>query len=257
MKMVLRHVMVQGRECRLQVRERDGQLPLILYLHGLGCDSSDAEMMLAQPALAGFAVCAPDLPGHGGSMMPAGMRLTLADGVEVAHQLAGERDVMLVGHSMGGAIGLLYAERYPVKYCINIEGNLAPENCHFSRESKRRTAAAFEHEAIPEYLAKLRASKQPAIRHYADTLTMADPRAVYGMADALVDLCDSNTLIDRFLGLGVPRIYLYGDRNRDLTYLPALRTTGLRVVEIPQSGHFPHLDNPPAVAAVIAEFLSR
>jgi pimeloyl-ACP methyl ester carboxylesterase len=249
-------VTLHGQMCRIRVWQRAGRLPRLLYLHGLGCDGQDAEMLLTQPALAGFAVGAPDLPGHGGTSLPAGVRLTLDDSVEVAHQVAGDDAVVLIGHSMGGTIGLLYAERHPAKCYINLEGNLAPENCHFSRESKRRTAEEFAGVSLPAYLGKLRASGQAVLQRYAETLAAAEPQALYDVGSSLVDYSDSGTLIERFGRLPMPKLYVHGDRNRGLTYLPALRKAGLPVIEIADSGHFPHLDNPKALASAIAEFIA-
>ena len=51
---------------------------------------------------------------------------------------------LLVGGSMGG-LALLYAERNPSKIAgfVNVEGNLAPEDCMFSRKAIRHSYSDF------------------------------------------------------------------------------------------------------------------
>jgi pimeloyl-ACP methyl ester carboxylesterase len=53
---------------------------------------------------------------------------------------------LLVGASMGGLVGLLYAERRSDQLVgfVNVEGNLAPEDCMFSRLVVPHTYEDFE-----------------------------------------------------------------------------------------------------------------
>lgn len=248
----------RDREYAIAALTRAGKAPALYYFPGLGCAKEDFLALAETPELAGQAFAALDFPGHGASPYPEGVRLTLDDcagiAAAVADALALERPV-LVAHSMGGAVGLLYAEQYPVGGFISIEGNLRPENCSFSREAKRRTFAAYAARKLPAYLAKLWQANRPELTRYADSLARCSPRAIYDLGDSLVDYSDGGRLLERFLELAAPTVYVHGDKNRMLTYLPLLAAAGGAVAEISRSGHFPQLDNPPAVAAVIGEFL--
>jgi len=92
----------------------DAAPPLILIHGGLDhCRSWDA---LAAALRADFHIIAPDLRGHGDSGWAKGSSYSLADNL---YDLAGLmrhaqlKRVSIVGHSMGGMIGLMYAGAYP------------------------------------------------------------------------------------------------------------------------------------------------
>lgn len=91
-----------------------GEGPPTLLLHGFG---SDHLVWLAnQQALAGFAaVAALDLPGHGDSSLEVGEGTVaeLAARVESVLDQRGLKNIHLIGHSLGGAVALVMAERRP------------------------------------------------------------------------------------------------------------------------------------------------
>ncbi|NIM17513.1 MAG: hypothetical protein GTO45_36330 [Candidatus Aminicenantes bacterium] len=62
-------------------------------------------------------------------------------------------------------------------------------------------------------------------------------------------------MIQRFLKLNVPKLFIYGSENRSLPYIPELRKGGCEVVEIPKSNHCPNYDNPEDFYQVITNFL--
>lgn len=89
-----------------------GKGPPIVLLHGLG-GTRLQWMPVAKRLLATHRVILVDLPGHGDSPMPDPFTLqAAADAVDAV--LAGEKErVVLVGHSVGGAIALLEASAHP------------------------------------------------------------------------------------------------------------------------------------------------
>ena len=85
-----------------------------------------------------------------------------------------------------------------------------------------------------------------------------DARAYHAFSHETVRESDSGKLIDEFLALKVPRLFLYGEVNRSLSYLVRLRQGGVEVGEISGSAHFLFYDNPmETFAAVIAAFVHR
>ena len=52
-------------------------------------------------------------------------------------------------------------------------------------------------------------------------------------------------------------MFVYGEANRDLPYLSALRRGELEVEEIPHSDHFPIYSNPQRFFAVLSSFLRK
>ena len=66
---------------------------------------------------------------------------------------------------------------------------------------------------------------------------------------------DSGRLLGGFIGLPIPRLFLYGDANKGLSYLTALRASEVRVQEIPSSAHFLFYDNPVETFQAVGEFV--
>jgi len=91
----------------------------IVFFHGWG---QNIEMMqtLAKPFSINKRVIIIDLPGHGQSSEPK-IVWSVLDFVEAIHQLLVNLKVknpIIIGHSFGGKIGLLYASKYEVKKLI-------------------------------------------------------------------------------------------------------------------------------------------
>ena len=86
-------------------------VPLV-FLHGTGCDSEDWQGVIAALPANARTICV-DFRGHGRSDVPA-TAFTLsdlaADVIAVADELALDR-LVLVGHSLGGMVGMAVASR--------------------------------------------------------------------------------------------------------------------------------------------------
>ena len=72
----------------------------------------------------------------------------------------------------------------------------------------------------------------------------------------MVALTDHGKLLDRFLRLPTPKMFMYGDQNNALSYLPALAEGGVELAEIEHCAHFPMYSNPPQMWANIAYLVS-
>ncbi|WP_249027001.1 alpha/beta fold hydrolase, partial [Amycolatopsis lexingtonensis] len=91
-----------------------GRGPAVLFLHGIGDDSS-TWLELLKALADDFTVIAPDLLGHGASAKPR------AD-YSVAAYACGMRDLLttldvdrvtVVGHSLGGGVAMQFAYQFP------------------------------------------------------------------------------------------------------------------------------------------------
>lgn len=95
-------------------RDVDPSLPAVVFLHGAGMDHSVWALHARAFAHHGFAVLAPDLPGHGRSAGPALNSIaTLADWTAALIDAAGVKAARLIGHSMGSLVALEMAARHP------------------------------------------------------------------------------------------------------------------------------------------------
>ncbi len=92
----------------------DPSLPAVVFLHGAGFDHSVWGLHTRWFAHHGFAVLAPDLPGHGRSGGAALRSIAeLADWTVALLDAAGVATAKLIGHSMGSLISLETTARHP------------------------------------------------------------------------------------------------------------------------------------------------
>ena len=162
----------------------------------------------------------------------------------------------LVGHSMGGLTGLLLAHHDPVHVLsfINIEGNVAPEDCFLSRQIVTYPSEDAE-TFVDEFIDRTRRSPE-----YSSALYAAGVRhkvrvgAVHGVFQSMVELSDHGELLSKFLSLPCPRMFMYGQQNASLSYLTTLAANGVELAEIPYSGHWPMYSNLVATWERIARF---
>jgi pimeloyl-ACP methyl ester carboxylesterase len=80
------------------------------------------------------------------------------------------------------------------------------------------------------------------------------PDVVRSVFESILNLSDHGDLLSRFTTLALPRLFMYGEQNAGLSYLPLLREHGVQLAEIPFSGHWPMYSNPVAMWAEIAAF---
>ena len=105
----------------LRVRTGGSHGPPVVLLHGLGATGAVWDGLIRQ--LSGRRWYAPDLPGHGRSEALSrysfgGMAATVAAGLPV-----GDEPVDIVGHSLGGVLGLVLASgwfRVPIRRVVAV-----------------------------------------------------------------------------------------------------------------------------------------
>jgi pimeloyl-ACP methyl ester carboxylesterase len=212
--------------------DRSGAGPAIVLTHGLG-DSAETWSGL-RPHLDGFETWAWDMLGHGQSAKPTeksaySMQGVLDDLEDVIDRVG--RDVVLVGHSLGGYL----SQHRAVRDLSSIRGLVliatGPGYRDPIRREKwnglvRKTAARFEGPA---------AAAQMAEQH--DELVMAN--------------------LER---LTLPVLQIIGER--DTQYHGAFevlkkRVPGVESLRVPDAGHHVHNSHAEHVGPVVKSFLER
>ncbi|WP_405534789.1 alpha/beta hydrolase [Streptomyces sp. NBC_00075] len=244
------------------IRRGGEQHAPIVFLHGFGSTKEDYADLAYRPEFAGRPFLAYDAPGCGDSACDdlAGMSIPfLVKTARAVLDSLGIRRFHLVGHSMGGLTGLLLAHEEPgrVLSFVDIEGNLAPEDCFLSRQIL--THATDDPETFLADLTQ-RARQAPSLASalYASSLRhKVRPGAVRGIFESMVGLSDHGDLMKKFLSLPFPRMFMYGEQNASLSYLGELTSGGVELAEIPHSGHWPMYSNPVTMWDRIADFHAR
>ncbi len=169
----------------------------------------------------------------------------------------GYRDVVLVGHSLGGAIALMYAIKYPQELKgIIIIGSGARLKVH------------------PMYLATLEEAIKGNLQEWYQQMVaghrltpedyqreVLEKRKAIGPAVMLNDFlcCDKFDLMDRVQEIKLPALIICGelDMMTPVKYANYLGTklTNSRVVIIPQATHLVFAEKPEAVNEAIEDFV--
>ncbi len=247
--------------------------PAILCVHG-GAAHGHWFDFFAPGFVADFHVRALDFRGHGDSdwMNPPNYTYErhAADLEEVAEKLD-LRDFVLIGHSMGGLVSLLYAATYPgrLRALIIVDSTLRmpEERVAVLRNVGNRPGSTYAtHE---DFLKRYRLRPEGTtaapeiIRHLAEcggrqlpdgTWRHKFDRNVYAQRNSFdgIQYCDQLTM---------PTLVVKGGRS--LRVSPELiaeakaRCPLLVLAEVPHADHHVFLDNPPGFERVVKAFLAR
>lgn len=241
---------------------RHGPRMPIVFLHGFGSTKEDYADIVHHPALDDHTFLACDAPGCGETVCSDLSKIDIPFLVRTAEAMLeriGIEQFHLIGHSMGGLTALMLAHVHPERVLsfTDIEGNIAPEDCFLSRQ-------IVEH-ADPDPDKFFDAFVERTLHYpaFASALFAASLRhkvragAVRGIFTSMVALSDHGGLMDKFLGLPCPKMYMYGEQNRTLSYLADIEEKGVRLAEIPHCGHFPMYSNPQAMWQSIFRFVEN
>ena len=91
----------------------------LIYLHGWG-QNINMMMPIAKPFIKKYNVLIIDLPGFGDSEEPSSV-WSIYDYADMVHELAKDckmKNPILIGHSFGGKISLVYASMYDTKKLV-------------------------------------------------------------------------------------------------------------------------------------------
>ncbi len=257
-----------------------GTGPPVVLVHGM-VNSSRHWKGVADLLAEDYTVIAPDLLGHGDSAKPEGDYSLGAHAAGIRDLLAalGVDRASMVGHSLGGGVAMQFFYQFPER-CERLilisSGGLGREvslslrlaavpgaEAVVALAARPRLIAALDRvgtmlrKRIPVASALLRAIAralgsldEPAARRgFLHTL-----RSVIGMGGQRVSARDRLYLL-----AALPTLIVWGERDRTIPLEHGLRAhadaPASRFATIPGSGHFPNLENPAALAAILRDFL--
>jgi len=247
-----------------------GQGPPVILLHGLAASCYDWAAMLPALASAGFRAYAPDLIGHGESLKPetnAGYQVEIVYRYLIAwiDSLALEHPPVLVGHSLGGYLSLLYGLRKPGELAgmILIDPLYSPDQLSAALRwiNRRPEWGEFALRLLPEWLLNVALGLDPTNSDDFDELARQQIASDYKRASARIVHIPATIedLLPHLTQLATPSLLLWGER--DLTLAPhsflklhkILANSQAR--EVRGSGHQPHIGKPEEVNRLVLNFL--
>jgi pimeloyl-ACP methyl ester carboxylesterase len=257
-----------------------GSGPPIVLIHGMVNSSrhwEDVALRLADR----YTVVAPDLIGHGDSATPRGDYSLGAHAASIRDLLAsiGIDRATMVGHSLGGGVALQFFWQFPqrVERMVLISsGGLGREVSPLLRTAALPGASALlSLAAHPRLLDGLRQTgirlrdrdvgigvQLQAIARALRPLERAGAREAFlqtlrSVIDIRGQRVNAN---DRLYLLGVlPTLVVWGERDHTIPIEHGLAAHAAiphsRFATLPGAAHFPHLEDPEGLAAVLSDFL--
>jgi pimeloyl-ACP methyl ester carboxylesterase len=276
----MHRIRLHGEQIAYREAGRHSGGPVVLLVHGLA--SSSATWRDVLPVLGRRAhVLAPDLLGSGRSAKPAGADYSVGAHAARLRDLLralGLSSASVVGHSFGGGVAMSFGYQFPERtdgLGLVASGGLGPELTMALRAATVPGAVLAAHavaSAAPWWLHRAagRAATGLGLVGRADLAAvgkalggLADPAARVAFLHTLRGAVDWSgqrlTALDRLELLAeLPVLLVAGRRDGCIPYRHTLRAhdqlPGSRL-ELLDTGHFPHHEQPDAVARLIAEVL--
>jgi len=258
-----------------------GSGPPVVLIHGMINSSVHWESVALRLADS-YTVIAPDLIGHGDSATPRGDYSLGAHAAGIRDLLAaiGVDSATIVGHSLGGGIAMVFFYQFPQRVerlALISSGGLGHEVSPLLRGAALPGASALlalaAHRSVPAalmhaserlrrrgsskgvYLRAIARALQPLERAGAREAFLQTLRSVIDVRGQRVSALDRLYLLED----AMPTMVVWGGRDHTIPVLHGRRTheavPGSRFEILPRAAHFPNLEDPEGLAAVLRDFL--
>jgi pimeloyl-ACP methyl ester carboxylesterase len=258
-----------------------GSGPPVVLIHGM-LNSSGHWERVARALAHDYTVIAPDLIGHGDSAAPRGDYSLGAHAASIRDLLAatGIERATIVGHSLGGGVAMQFFYQFPQRIerlALISSGGLGHEVSPLLRTAALPgTAALLSLTIQPRLLAGLAGAGArlrergvaggvylQAIERALRPLQSAGAREAFLQTlRAVIDVRGQRVSANDRLYLleAVPTLIVWGERDNTIPIehgrAAARAIPGSRFATVPRAAHFPHLEEPDALAAALGEFIA-
>ena len=257
-----------------------GSGPPVVLIHGMLNSSRHWEEVALRLA-DDYTVVAPDLIGHGESAAPRGDYSLGAHAAGVRDVLAalGIESATVVGHSLGGGVAMQFFYQFPQRtgrLILVSSGGLGAEVSPLLRSAALPGASALlslaTHRRVVSGLDRAGAllrrggvRKGVYLEEAARALSPLDQRgareAFLQTLRSVIDVRGQRVSArDRlYLLADMPTMIVWGERDRTIPLSHGRQAheaaPGSRFEILPRAAHFPHLEDPEGLAAVLRDFL--
>lgn len=230
----------------------------VILMHGWGCNHTTLNS-IAAVAQQTNTVYNIDFPGFGDSPEPTTI-WGVEDYTRLIEQMVEKLEIknpVLLGHSFGGRVGILYSSRNPVKKLILVDAaGIKPKRSlkyyfkvYFFKLSKRIAYLLYGKEKAEKKIEEKR--RKSSSSDYAQ----ATPKMRAILSKVVnEDLCHVMPQIK------APTLLIWGENDTATPLSDAKKMErlieGSGLVSFPNCGHYSFLDNPRQFAAVLKSFLN-
>ncbi|MCF0205166.1 MAG: alpha/beta hydrolase [Muribaculaceae bacterium] len=231
-----------------------GEQPAVL-MHGWGCTHSTLAS-IEQVLTPKYTVYNVDFPGFGDSSEPQSVwgvddytRL-----IEKFIAAEGITNPVLLGHSFGGRVGILYASRNAVSRLILVDAaGIKP------RRSLKYYCKVYSYKAVKHVLTLFGSAGEKMLNAYRGKVGSSDYSNSSPMMRAILSKTVNEDLTDRLPLIKCPTLLIWGEADtatplRDAKLMEKL-IPDAGLVSWPGVGHYSFLERAPHTAAVLRSFL--
>ncbi|MDQ1305518.1 MAG: hypothetical protein QG671_1349 [Actinomycetota bacterium] len=250
--------------------------PPILFVHGFGCDLSDWQAQFER-LRARNRLVACDLRGHGATPgLPADCSIeTYGSDVALLLEELDLSAVVLVGHSMGCRVVLEAYRKAPERVAgiVLLDGSAVGAGDPVSAEramAQQLDDEGYEHFVRRFFEAMFTPASDPDVKDAIIERALRMPTPVGRALFPRLARWDAGTMDAALAGVSVPLMVLQSTAmNADRVRVslrpgqssPWLELIGTqipraRIEVLPGAGHFPHVEQPDDVAALIGDFVA-
>lgn len=261
----------------LRHNEINSQRKTLLFVHGLGASGMSYREVFQDQRFHEFNLLVPDLVGYGKSSRSHPDVCGFDSHVQRLWKLLGKyeiRDLVLIGHSMGGDITTLMCasdSQGIIKKYVNIEGDITQFDLTFSSKAveaaeKGNFLAWFQGEFMNTIVLKKLGERFPlSARRYYEDLKQCDPGVFLANARELVKRNNNQSLSGEYksetgkdyAGLSLPRVYCYGTLSISGETLRYLKENRLDIMSFEDTGHCPMIDKAAEFYSFLYEYVGR
>jgi pimeloyl-ACP methyl ester carboxylesterase len=257
-------LLYKGKAFNIEYFFREGHKETILFIHGLGGAKENYLESCKADSLVEHTLICFDNPGTGNSTYYDDFLLNVDDLTQITSLFIEQLNItnfILCGTSMGGLTTLLYLKRgglAKVKAYVNIEGNLMSEDCMFSSKVVTYDYDTFRSKIFPNTIVSMKNNGNTGYHIIANNLQLnTNVKSYYNYSFQTVEYSETGELLNQYLTMKIPKVFIYGQENSSLSYIPKLLQNDMTVREISDSNHFVFYDNPKELYDTIGDFISN
>lgn len=232
----------------------------VILMHGWGCDHTTVASIERVASSCGYRVINVDFPGFGDSQEPTDVWGVedYTRQIEALTKELGIKSPILLGHSFGGRVGILYASRNQVEKLILVDAaGIKP------KRSLKYYWKVYSFKAIKRlmylFLGKDAAEKRLDVKRAK--AGSSDYANASPMMRRILSKVVNEDLTDRLHLIKAPTLLIWGENDTATPLSDAQKMEKLipdaGLVSFPGCGHYSFLDNPIQFAAVLRSFLGN